>query len=133
MIGGGLFPRTALALRRLFPTIQLRLIDSQASHLAQAQEVLAADVVVSAAGSSMWELLALGTACGMVAVAGNQLAALQTQQLADLTAAMAAIGRAQALAEAQRAAAQDQAREQTRRFLQPGPGYVPTPIEMFRP
>ena len=37
-----------------------------------------------------------------------------------------------ALAEAQRVAAQDQAREQTRRFLTPGSGYVPTPVTMFR-
>jgi P-type conjugative transfer protein TrbJ len=63
---------------------------------------------------------------------GNQLLALQAQQLADLTATMTALGRAQALAEAQRVAAQDQAREQTRRFLTPGSGYVPTPVTMFR-
>lgn len=66
------------------------------------------------------------------AQSGNQLLALQAQQLADLTATMTALGRAQALAEAQRVAAQDQAREQTRRFLMPGAGYTPTPITMFR-
>ena len=49
--------------------------------------------------------------------AGNQLLALQTQQLADLTAAVAAQGRAQNLEAAQRTAAQEQAREQLRRFL----------------
>lgn len=63
---------------------------------------------------------------------GNQLLALQAQQLADLTATMTAVGRAQALAEAQRVAAQAQAKEQTRRFLQRGSGYVPTDITMFR-
>lgn len=63
--------------------------------------------------------------------AGNQLLALQAQQLADLTAAVAAQGRAQNLEAAQRAAAQDQAREQLRRFLAPGAGYQPTPVTMF--
>jgi P-type conjugative transfer protein TrbJ len=65
------------------------------------------------------------------AQAGNQLLALQSQQLADLTALMAAQGRAQALDAAQRAAAQDQAREQLRRFLAPGTGYQPGNASMF--
>ena len=65
------------------------------------------------------------------AQAGNQLLALQAQQLADLTAAVAAQGRAQSLEAAQRAAAQDQAREQLRRFLAPGVGYQPTTVTMF--
>ncbi|MES1972827.1 MAG: P-type conjugative transfer protein TrbJ [Pseudomonadota bacterium] len=65
------------------------------------------------------------------AQAGNQLLALQSQQLADLTALMAAQGRAQALDAAQRAAAQDQAREQLRRFLTPGTGYQPGAVSMF--
>src|ERR1700758_310397 len=55
--------------------------------------------------------------------AGNQLLALVAQQLADLTAAVAAQGRAQSLEAAQRASAQDQGREQLRRFLTPGQGY----------
>ena len=63
--------------------------------------------------------------------AGNQLLALQAQQLADLTATMASLGRAQALEAAQHTAAQDQAREQLRRFRAPGPGYQPTAITMF--
>ena len=63
--------------------------------------------------------------------AGNQLLALQAQQLADLTAAFAAQGRAQSLEAAQRVAAQDQGREQLRRFLTPGDGYQPTAITMF--
>jgi len=65
------------------------------------------------------------------AQAGNQLLALQAQQLSDLTALMAAQGRAQALDAAQRAAAQDQAREQLRRFLAPGTGYQPGTVSMF--
>lgn len=64
--------------------------------------------------------------------AGNQLLALQAQQLADLTAVMAAQGRAQALEGAERTAAADQGREQRRRFLAPGRGYEPTAITMFR-
>lgn len=65
------------------------------------------------------------------AQAGNQLLALQAQQLADLTATVAAQGRAQGLEAAQRAAAQDQAREQLRRFLTPRQGYQPTAVQMF--
>ena len=63
--------------------------------------------------------------------AGNQLLALAAQQLADLTALVAAHGRAQNLESAQRAAAQDQSREQLRRFLTPGAGYQPTTVQMF--
>ncbi|MEH2478177.1 P-type conjugative transfer protein TrbJ [Nitrobacteraceae bacterium AZCC 2146] len=63
--------------------------------------------------------------------AGNQLMALQAQQLADLTATVAAQGRAQSLETAQRTAAQDQGREQLRRFLTPGVGYQPTTVQMF--
>jgi type IV secretion system protein TrbJ len=65
------------------------------------------------------------------AQAGNQLLALQAQQLADLTATMAALGRAQSLDAAQKAAAQAQAREQLRRFLAPGTGYRPASARMF--
>ncbi|MGY0576181.1 P-type conjugative transfer protein TrbJ [Bradyrhizobium sp. RDM12] len=63
--------------------------------------------------------------------AGNQLIALQAQQLADLTAAVAAQGRSQTLESAQRAAAQDQGREQLRRFLHQGQAYQPTTVQMF--
>ena len=63
--------------------------------------------------------------------AGNQLIALQAQQLADLTAAVAAQGRAQSLETAQRTLAQDQGREQLRRFLNPGSGFQPTTVQMF--
>ena len=50
------------------------------------------------------------------AQAGNQLLALQSQQLADLTAALAAQGRAQALDAARKAAIEAEARERFRRF-----------------
>ncbi len=65
------------------------------------------------------------------AQAGNQLIALQAQQLADLTATVAAQGRAQSLEAAARVAAQDQAREQLRRFLAPNTGYEPSTVRMF--
>jgi P-type conjugative transfer protein TrbJ len=63
--------------------------------------------------------------------AGNQLIALQAQQLADLTATVVAQGRAQSLEAAQRTIAQDQGREQLRRFLTPGAGYQSTTVQMF--
>ncbi len=63
--------------------------------------------------------------------AGNQLLALQAQQLSDLTAAVAAQGRAQALESAQRQAAASQGQEQLRRFLQTPNGYQPSAVTMF--
>jgi type IV secretion system protein TrbJ len=66
------------------------------------------------------------------AQAGNQILALQTQQLGDLTAVVAAQGRAQSLEAAQRTAAQEQGREQLRRFLTPGQGYQPGNARMFQ-
>ena len=63
--------------------------------------------------------------------AGNQILALQAQQLADLTATVAAQGRAQNLEFGPRAAAQDQGREQLRRFLTPGQGYQSSNVQMF--
>lgn len=65
------------------------------------------------------------------AQAGNQLLAMQGQQLADLTALIAANGRAQALTAAEQAAAAAQGREQRRRFLTPGAGYQPGNAQMF--
>lgn len=64
--------------------------------------------------------------------AGNQLLALQSQQLADLSALLAAQGRASALEQAERAAGREQAREQFRRFMSRGQGYQPHPVELFR-
>jgi P-type conjugative transfer protein TrbJ len=64
--------------------------------------------------------------------AGNQLLALQSQQLTDLSAMIAAQGRAAALEQADRAASRAQAQEQFRRFMDRRQGYQPQPVEMFR-
>ncbi|RRD26834.1 P-type conjugative transfer protein TrbJ [Brucellaceae bacterium VT-16-1752] len=63
--------------------------------------------------------------------AGNQLLALQSQQLSDLVALLAANGRSGALTEAERTAAAEQGREQRRRFLKPGSSYQPGNAQMF--
>ena len=65
------------------------------------------------------------------AQAGNQLLALQSQQLSGLLALLAAQGRAQTREAVQRAAAQVQVREQLRRFLTPGAGHQPGAAKMF--
>jgi P-type conjugative transfer protein TrbJ len=62
---------------------------------------------------------------------GNQLIALQTNQLADLTAVMASIARAQSLESARAVASQAQAREQLDRFLTYGSGYQAQTVKMF--
>ena len=64
--------------------------------------------------------------------AGNQLLALQSTQMADLTAAIAAQNRAQALEAARRASAEEQARENLSRFLDYDTGYEPTAVRMFQ-
>lgn len=66
------------------------------------------------------------------AQAGNQLLALQARQLADLTAVVAAQGRAQALESAERAAAHAQGQEQLRRFLTRSRGYTLGDAQLFR-
>jgi len=63
--------------------------------------------------------------------AGNQLIALQTRQLVDLTALIAAQSRAQSLDGARLAANQEQARAQLDQFLKPGRGYRPQTVQMF--
>lgn len=62
--------------------------------------------------------------------AGNELLAVQARQMADLTAMLAAQGRAEALEQSRRAAAQEQAREQFSRFMK-GAGYSPSTVKMF--
>jgi type IV secretion system protein TrbJ len=62
---------------------------------------------------------------------GNQLIALQTTQLADLTAVMAAIARAQSLAGARSVEDEQQAQAQTSNFLNYGAGYQPGNAQMF--
>ncbi|MEF9600832.1 P-type conjugative transfer protein TrbJ [Paracoccus sp. PXZ] len=63
--------------------------------------------------------------------AGNQLLALQSQQLSDLIAVVSANGRADALSQAERATAAEQGRIQRERFLTPGTGYQPGNARMF--
>ncbi|KHJ53876.1 conjugal transfer protein TrbJ [Aureimonas altamirensis] len=63
--------------------------------------------------------------------AGNQLLAVQAQQIADLTAMLAAQGRAEALEQSRAAAAQEQAREQFSRFMT-GTAYQPSTVRMFQ-
>jgi P-type conjugative transfer protein TrbJ len=66
-----------------------------------------------------------------VSQAGNQLLAVQARQMADLTALVAAQGRAQSIEQARQTAGEDQAREQVRRFLSNGQGYQPQTVQMF--
>jgi P-type conjugative transfer protein TrbJ len=63
--------------------------------------------------------------------AGNQLLALQSQQLSDLIALMSANGRSESLIKAERATAAEQGRIQRERFLTPGSGYQPGNARMF--
>ena len=63
--------------------------------------------------------------------AGNQLIALQTRQLIDLTALIAAQSRAQSLEGARLTANQEQARVQLNQFLTSGQGYQPQTVQMF--
>ena len=65
------------------------------------------------------------------AQSGNQLVALQTKQLADLTAVMAATARAQSLEGARNVESQEQAQQQLSRFLNYGQGYQPQTVQMF--
>lgn len=63
--------------------------------------------------------------------AGNQLIALQTRQLLDLTALIAAQSRAQSLDGARTTANQEQARVQLNQFLTNGRGYQAQTVQMF--
>lgn len=62
--------------------------------------------------------------------AGNQLIAVQSRQLSDLTAMLAAQGRATALEQARQAAAEEQARERFTRFMA-GSSYRSSTVKMF--
>jgi type IV secretion system protein TrbJ len=64
------------------------------------------------------------------AQAGNQLLALQSQQLSDLTALLAAKARADALEQARTASAESQGQVQYQRFSTRS-GYVPHAVTMF--
>jgi P-type conjugative transfer protein TrbJ len=63
--------------------------------------------------------------------AGNQLIALQTRQLVDLTALIAAQSRAQSLDGARATANQERARVQLNQFLGNGRGYQAQTVQMF--
>ncbi len=63
--------------------------------------------------------------------AGNQLIALQTRQLLDLTALIAAQSRAQSLDGARTTANAEQARVQLDRFLTASRGYQAQAVQMF--
>ncbi len=63
--------------------------------------------------------------------AGNQLVALQVSQLARLQSLLAAQARSQALEAARKTAAEEQGREQLKRFLGDAPTYTPAPVQMF--
>jgi P-type conjugative transfer protein TrbJ len=65
------------------------------------------------------------------AQSGNQLLAIQTKQLADLTAVMAATARAQSLDGARAIEAEEQAQTQTAQFLNYGAGYQAGAATMF--
>lgn len=65
------------------------------------------------------------------AQAGNQLVALQTRQLADLTALVAAQNRAASIAAARAAADEARGREEARRFSGARTDYVPERVELF--
>ena len=65
------------------------------------------------------------------AQSGNQLIALETSQLADLTAVMTSIARARSLESAREISGQAQARQQLKRFLDYGTGYQAQPVQMF--
>jgi len=65
------------------------------------------------------------------AQAGNQLMALQAKQLADLTALVAAQGRAQALNDADQASAKADAQVRFRQFMDGGAAYSPGSVTMF--
>lgn len=66
-----------------------------------------------------------------VAQAGNQLVALQTRQLVDMTALLAAQSRAQSLAGARTTAGDAQANVQFNQFLGNRGSYQPQTVQMF--
>lgn len=65
------------------------------------------------------------------AQSGNQLIAVQATELADLTAVMASLARAQSLDGAKRLESQAQAQQQLQSFLNYGAGYQPGAAQMF--
>jgi P-type conjugative transfer protein TrbJ len=65
------------------------------------------------------------------AQSGNQIMGLAAQQLADLTAVIAAMARAQSLDNANKLEAEAQGQQQMQNFLNYGAGYQPGSAQMF--
>jgi P-type conjugative transfer protein TrbJ len=65
------------------------------------------------------------------AQSGNQIMGLAAQQLADVTAVIAAMARAQSLDGAARLESNAQVQQQLNNFLNGGQGYQPQPVTMF--
>jgi len=84
----------------------------------------------SASLSSLVSASQSATGALQAAQAGNQLLALQSQQLSDLIAVLAAKARADALQQARDASTEAQGQEQYRRFATRS-GYVPHDVTMF--
>jgi type IV secretion system protein TrbJ len=93
--------------------------------------------VVQNLGSTRTQIGALvsssqsATGALQAAQSGNQLMALQTKQLTDLTAVMASIARAQSLEGARQVQGQAQAKQQLQNFLNYGAGYQAGSAQMF--
>ena len=88
---------------------------------------------LSTAGATLSALVSASQSASgalQAAQAGNQLVALQVQQLSDLTALVAGQSRAQALEQTRQAADEAQGREQFNRFVAPQP-YAAQPVQMF--
>jgi P-type conjugative transfer protein TrbJ len=85
----------------------------------------------SSAMSSLVSASQDATGALQAAQAGNQLLALQSQQLSDLIAVFSAKGRADALDQARLAATEAQAKQQYKTFST-RTGYVPSDITMFK-
>ncbi|WP_245443677.1 P-type conjugative transfer protein TrbJ [Rhizobium phaseoli] len=93
---------------------------------------VAVDGIASTQAQTSTLVTASQSAVGVLqaAQAGNQLLAVQAKQMSDLTAMLAAQGRAEALEKAREAAAEAQAREQFSRFMT-GTAYSPSSVQMF--
>ena len=88
---------------------------------------------VSTNSSTMTSLVSASqsaTGALQAAQAGNQLLALQSQQLSDLAAVLAAKGRADALEQARAAATESQGQQQYKLFATRN-GYQPATVTMF--
>ncbi|MFB9985052.1 P-type conjugative transfer protein TrbJ [Mesorhizobium kowhaii] len=93
---------------------------------------VAVDGIASTQAQTSTLVSASQSAVGVLqaAQAGNQLLAVQAKQMSDLTAMLAAQGRAESLEKARQASAEVQAREQFSRFMT-GTAYSPSSVRMF--